>query len=304
MAEVLGCQRVGKERRNVCKGSRVSYGCRDVPGWVPTVGGWRTTLPHHPSRDVCTCCWVRMERSRKADLLRSLARSSKAEPWGGCSCHPACGVLDFLGGDLDLFHEVYMLKRLPSCHSCMGQKGWKRPPETFCPPWGATYGGGEVLLSWRRTKGGLPCSNSMAQLPHWILLSDPRKGLLTWWSPLGGQGGTPVGIGGCLHAGVKHWKTEQRSRWCTKCWCPCSHSCPWGRSLERHVRSLNWHRPETCDLLQAWGGDVLGWEAPGRTPRALDQRAAGGRQLRPSACPEARVGAFLGDTYDQLGHQG
>ena len=32
----------------------------------------------------------------------------------------------------------------------------------------------------------------------------------------------------------------------TKCQCPHSHRHPWGRSLERHVQSLNWYRPERC----------------------------------------------------------
>ena len=45
-------------------------------------------------------------------------------------------------------------KGCPACHPA-GQNGWKRPPETFCPPWGATYKGGEVPLSWKRTKWGL-----------------------------------------------------------------------------------------------------------------------------------------------------
>ena len=80
MAEVLGCQRVGKERWNVCKGSRASYGCRYVPRQVPTVGGWRTALPHCLSRDVCACHQLRMEGGGKANLLGLPAWPIKAGP--------------------------------------------------------------------------------------------------------------------------------------------------------------------------------------------------------------------------------
>ena len=80
-----------------------------------------------------------------------------------------------------------------------------------------------------------------------------------------------------------------------KCWCPySSSSCPWGRSPERCVWSPNPHRAkETHNLFWAWGGDILWWEAPKRTPKALNQRRGGGRQPRPTAHPKARVGAFL-----------
>ena len=127
MAEVLGCQRAGEERRNVCKGSRALYGCRDVPRWVSTVGGWRTTSPHHPSRDVCTCCQVRMEGGGKADPPRLLAWSSKAGPWGGFSCHLACGLWDFPMRRLGASSIRYICSK--GCPTCCpaGPNRWKRP---------------------------------------------------------------------------------------------------------------------------------------------------------------------------------
>ena len=93
-----------------------------------------------------------------------------------------------------------------------GPNGWKRPSKTFRLPWGATYEDEEVLLCWRSANGSC-CGHSMAQLPNRIPLPVPRERLPTQWSPPGGKGDSPVGIGGSLHAGVKYQYTEQGSRW-------------------------------------------------------------------------------------------
>ena len=213
VAEGLGHQRAGEERQNVCKGSRSLYGCRDVPGWVPTVGGWGTTPPHHSSWDVCTCHWVGAERSREADLPRSSARSSEAEPQGRSSSCPAHRILDFSGADsgpLPWGIHAQKAAQPATLWAQMDGKGHQRhsvlleelPTEE-----------GRYHWAWRGPKGSCH-SHSAAHLSRWTPLSDLREGLLAWWSPLGSQGGTQAGVGGCMHAGVKHWKTEQRSWWC------------------------------------------------------------------------------------------
>ena len=154
MAEVLGCQRACKERWDVCMRSRALHACRDVSRWVPMVGGWGTASPHHPSRDVCACCWVGLEGRQKGwsttvagmvfqgwtlrwmFLLSSLWDIRLTERRSGASSMRCTCSRGFLS------------------HCPAGPNGWKRPPEIFCPPWGATYEGGEILLSWKRTNGG------------------------------------------------------------------------------------------------------------------------------------------------------
>ena len=85
---------------------------------------------------------------------------------------------------------------------------------------------------------------------------------------------------------------------------PCRCSCPWGRSMVRHVHSLDWPKPERHITFCKSGEGTPSDKSPERTQRALDQRAAGGRQLRPSVHPEARVGACLGGAHNWPEHQG
>ena len=195
--------------------------------------GWRTTLSHHPSRDVCACHRDGAEGSRKADLLRLLAWSSEAEPWGRCSCHPACGVSNFPEGDLGpLPWGVHAQKAAQPAilQAWMDGKGHQRHP---VPPWGVTYEGEEVPLSWRKTKGGLPwppCSPAIKLDP-----ALRHKGGTT--HVMRPSGRLRRHTGGCweaacmLELNIERLNKEADG---AKCWCPCTHSHPKGRSLERH----------------------------------------------------------------------
>ena len=205
MAEVLGHQRAGKERRNVCKGSRASCGCRDVPQWVPICGRLEDCTAPSSFKGCLYICWVGAEGRRKADLLRPLAWSSEAEPWGRCSHHPACGVLDFPGGD-------------------SGPVPWGIHAQKAA--WPAT------LWDWMDGKGHQRHSVLLEELPvkkrRYCQAGGGPKGGLPWplytpaaklnptFRPEGGTThmmrpwGTLAGIGGCLHAGVKYWKAESQ----------------------------------------------------------------------------------------------
>ena len=131
-------------------------------------------------------------------------------------------------------------KGCPTCHP-VGPNRWKRPSETFCPLWGATYEGGEVLLSWKRTKG-------------WLLwpFHSPATKLNPTLRPKEGATHKALQEANEMHqqvlesALILEMNIERLNKEAngTKHWCSLSHSHPQGRSLERHVQSPNWHRPK------------------------------------------------------------
>ena len=79
------------------------------------MGCQRTALPVHPPTDVHTCHIIWAERSREVYLPRPLVWPAKAKSRGRWTCHPACGVLN-------LYHEVYLLRRLPGPLPCEPEK--------------------------------------------------------------------------------------------------------------------------------------------------------------------------------------
>ena len=112
----------------------------------------------------------------------------------------------------DLYHEVYFLRRLPSPQPC-GPQWWEEAIQDIPSSlrshlwrWGAPP-------CWRRTNGGLP-QPPPAHPSTRIPIQVPGESWPPWWGSLRGQRGSPVGIGGHLHAWVEYWKTEPESREC------------------------------------------------------------------------------------------
>ena len=204
---------MGEGGRTVRPRGRALSRCWVIYGWVPAVGCWRTTPPHHSPENVCACHWEGAEGSRDIYPPRLSAWPAKAEPRGRCTCCPASGVPNLLEGDLrPLPWDIPTQKAAwpTALQAQLDGRGHQRhpvfPEEPFTKTRGYCHvGGGQ--------KGGCHGS-SMAQLPNRILPLVLQERLPTWWSPLGGQGGSPVGIRGCPHAGVKYWQTEPGSGQC------------------------------------------------------------------------------------------
>ena len=139
----------------------------------------------------------------------------------------------------DLFHKVYMLKRLPGLPPC-GLKWMEKATR-------------DILSSlrnhlWRR--GGT------------VKLEEDQRGAATAYPWPSHQTEPHSQIWGRDHLHDKalqearevHWQLLEVAHMLelnierlnkeadgVKCQCPYSHSCPWGRSLERHIQSPNWH---------------------------------------------------------------
>ena len=87
----------GKGRGTVHPGGRMPPRCRVISGVISPVGCQGTTLPIHPPKDVCACCWIQVEESREVNLLQLQAWSPKAGPRGRCICCPAGRVPNLQG---------------------------------------------------------------------------------------------------------------------------------------------------------------------------------------------------------------
>ena len=112
----------------------------------------------------------------------------------------------------DIYHEVYLIRRLPGPLPCRPQ--WREEAiqnilsslRSHLQRWGSPP-------CWRRTNAVL-LQLPLAHLQPGIPIQVPWERKLTWWGPSRGQRGSPAGVGSCLHAGVKYWKTEPGSREC------------------------------------------------------------------------------------------
>ena len=178
------------------------------------------------SKEFHACCWGRAEGSGEVYPPRLNLEVNV----------PAVQLVGYQTSQReiqDLYHEVYLLKRLLS------------PPP--CGPYWIEEAIKDILSSLRsclqRWGGTTMLEEGQRGAAMAALQLSCQTGIPTWWSPPGGQGGSWAGIGGCLHAGVKYWQTEPGSRWHPTLMPP-SHSCCWGRSLDRHEKSPSWHRPE------------------------------------------------------------
>ena len=67
-----------------------------------------------------------------------------------------------------------------------------------------------------------------------------------------------------------------------KCQCLCSCSHPQGRSLERHVQSLNWHRPKRCITFCKPEEETSSDERP---QRELQEHLTRGQVEEDNLCP-------------------
>ena len=175
------------------------------------MGCWWAAPPHHSSKDVHACCQGEAERSREVYLPRPSVRPASTKSRGRCTCCTTCGVLNLSEGNPGPLPWSILTKKVTwpaALWVPMDGRGHPRHPVFPENP----------LAEMRRHchAGGGPmggcCGCTTAQPLTRILIQVLRERLPTQWSPLRSQGGSPVSIGGCPHAGFKYWKTEPGSR--------------------------------------------------------------------------------------------
>ena len=86
------------------------------------MGDRRSPSVCHPPQYVSACCQAGAEEGREVHLMRLLAEPTKARPRGGCTCHKTCRIPDSHIEIRDLYHGVYLLRRLVSPPPCGPQQ--------------------------------------------------------------------------------------------------------------------------------------------------------------------------------------
>ena len=253
MAEVLGPQRVGKERRNVWKGSRALHGCDMFLDEYPLleVGGphcliilkgmfvHATELGWKEAERLI--CWghqhglLRLDPETDVPAVQPVGYQTSQEEIRG------------------LFHEVYMLKRLPGLPPCRPKHMEKATRDIL-----------SSLRSHLQRRGGttkLEEGQKGAPAAKLNSILRPKGGITHMIRPSRKPGRCTMGVGCCPHSGIEYWKAKQRSQQCTH-----SCSCPQDRFQERCVWSLNPHRPRRhvtfCEPVEGTSSN----ERPQREP--------------------------------------
>ena len=149
---------------------------------------------HSSSKDVCACCWIQAEGSGEVNSLWQLASSPKPGPQGRHICNPAGRVPDLQGRNrvpLPTRIHAQQVAWTPTVLAQMGMGGNK----------------GHFVFLERLPKGRGEV-HSQEEVENWSppvivnpaigqSLSDRKAGHFRWMRAHWGQGGPPVGPGGC-----------------------------------------------------------------------------------------------------------
>ena len=174
---------------------------------------WDIEGPHHPiilhsmflhadgegweeaERFICWGCWQSLPRLDPEENLSAIwmvgYQTSWKEIW-------------------DLYHEVYLLRRLPSPPPCGPQLREEVIQDIL-----------SLLMSHLQRWGCHPagrgpmwcgCHHPLASLPPGSLVQVLQEKKPTWWGPPGGQGSLPVSVRSCPQTRARYCEAESRNR--------------------------------------------------------------------------------------------